>query len=281
MEASMKHRLLYAFAMTSVAAGAVVAVPPALAAQAPPMGGGYTNVIAIPVNDPSVQAIAGALFKPTGSGPFPALVYLSGCAGLNPPPEHPQEKGVIDDLNSKGIAVLIVDPFTVRGEKDGICTKIEANTFVQYASRGGNDALAAVKLLKSMPDIDPNRIFLQGYSWGAISSLFAVDAGTPINHDTKVAGVVAYYPYCYDKVDPTVPTLVMIGDKDDWTPAALCKQLKGKPNVDLVVYPGATHAFTMPFDQPVDYLGHHMVYDEKATKDAEGRADAFMAEHIK
>jgi hypothetical protein len=47
----------------------------------PPMGGGYTDVIAIPVDDPSVRAIAGRLFKPTGAGPFPAVVYMSGCGG--------------------------------------------------------------------------------------------------------------------------------------------------------------------------------------------------------
>jgi dienelactone hydrolase len=47
------------------------------------MGGGYQNVIPIPVDDPATKNIAGALFKPTGAGPFPALVYMSGCGGLN------------------------------------------------------------------------------------------------------------------------------------------------------------------------------------------------------
>ena len=69
--------------------------------------------------------------------------------------------------------------------------------------REGNDALAAVAVLKAMPEIDPNRIFLQRYSWGAISSLFAVYSATPLKHDTKVAGVIAHYPFCYDNVDPT------------------------------------------------------------------------------
>ena len=75
---------------------------------------------------------------------------------------------------------MIVDPFTPRGEMEGLCSKVDEKTFVQYASRGGNDALAAVAVLKAMPEIDPNRIFLQGYSWGAISSLFAVDSATPL-----------------------------------------------------------------------------------------------------
>ena len=50
----------------------------------PPIGGGYTDVTAIPVNDPEIRAISGALFKPTGAGPFPAIVYMIGCGGAWP-----------------------------------------------------------------------------------------------------------------------------------------------------------------------------------------------------
>ena len=89
-----------------------------------------------------------------------------------------------------------------------------------------------------MPDIDANRVFLEGYSFGAISSLFATDTNTPGTHDTKIAGLIAYYPYCYDKVEFSAPTLVLIGEKDDWTPAALCQSVKSKPNVEVVVFPG-------------------------------------------
>ena len=122
---------------------------------------------------------------------------------------------------------------------------------------------------------------MQGYSFGAISSLFAADTKTPASHDAKIAGIIAYYPYCYDGVDPSVPVLVMIGEKDDWTPAAKCQAVKGKTDFEVVVYPGDTHAFTTPFEKGVDYLGHHFEYDQKATQDAQQRADAFMAAHMK
>jgi dienelactone hydrolase len=264
--------------LTSLALlGAMVAPHSLQAAEAPPIGGGYTNVIPIPVNDPSVKEIAGALFKPQGAGPFPAVVYMSGCNGLNFPPEVQQEKRVIDNMLSKGIATLIVDPFTPRGEKDGACDKLD----VQGFTRGGDDAVAALKALKAMPDIDPNRVFLQGYSYGAISSLYATDMKTPGTHDTRIAGLIAYYPYCYDNVDPSVPTLVLIGEKDDWTPAANCQAVTGKVNFEVVVYPGATHGFTEPFDKPLDVDGHHLAHDEAATKDAQERAEAFIAAHLK
>ena len=268
----------YIASLTSLALfGAMVSLHSLRAAEAPPIGGGYTDAIPIPVNDPSVKEIAGALFKPQGAGPFPAVVYMSGCNGLNFPPEIQQEKRVIDNMLSKGIATLIVDPFTPRGEKEGACDKLDVKGF----TRGGDDIVAALKALKAMPDIDPNRVFLQGYSYGAISSLYATDMKTPGTHDTRIAGLIAYYPYCYDNVDPSVPTLVLIGAKDDWTPAANCQAVTGKANFEVVVYPGATHGFTEPFDKPFDVDGHHLAHDEAATKDAQERAEAFIAAHLK
>ena len=129
----MKHHLLSVVAAVVVTGSAMVTLTSSQAAEAPPMGGGYTNVIPIPVNDPSVKEIAGALFKPQGAGPFPAVVYMSGCNGLNFPPEVKQEKAVIDSLLSKGIATLIVDPFTPRGEKDGACDKLNVVRYLRGA----------------------------------------------------------------------------------------------------------------------------------------------------
>lgn len=271
---------------TSLAAltlGAIVVLPASGTAQtAPPIGGGYTNVIPIPVDDPTTKTIAGALFKPVGAGPFPAVVYMSGCSGLDNSPEFALERTVVDHLLAKGVAVLIVDPFTPRNEPHGVCKELSKDTFLKYATRGGNDAVAAVKTVKAMPDIDPNRVFLQGYSFGAISSLFATDPKTPGAHDSKIAGLIAYYPYCWDTIEFSAPTIVLIGEKDDWTPAKLCQAVQGKPNLEEVdVFPGAFHGFVMPMGEPIEYLGHHIAFDVKDTLDAQQAADTFMAKHLK
>jgi dienelactone hydrolase len=50
---------------------------------------------------------------------------------------------------------------------------------------------------------------------------------------------------------------------------------------ELLVYPCITHAFATPFPNPVDVLGHHLVYDAKTAQDAQQRADAFIAAHLK
>jgi dienelactone hydrolase len=268
--------------ITAVAICATLGVSTVAAAQTPPpMGGGYTDVIPIPVNDPDIKAIAGSLIKPTGAGPFPAVIYMSGCGGLNYPADRVQQKAAIDHLLSKGVATLVVDPFTPRNEPKGVCENLDEKRAAQYFVRGGSDALAALNVLKAMPDIDPKHVFLLGYSFGAISELNAIDMKNPASQDAKVAGVIAYYPYCWDGVAPTVPVLVLIGEKDDWTPAAKCQAVTGKTDFEVVVYPGDTHAFTTPFEKPIDYLGHHFEYDEKATQDAQQRAEAFIAARMK
>ena len=62
------------------------------AETAPPIGGGYTDAISIPVNDPAIKAISGALTKPAGAGPFPAVVYVSGCGGIDNPADRGEGK---------------------------------------------------------------------------------------------------------------------------------------------------------------------------------------------
>jgi len=119
-----------------------------------------------------------------------------------------------------------------------------------------------------MPEIDPKRIFLQGYSYGATSFFFATDAKTLGAHDTQIAGVIAFYPYCYDNVVPSPPTLVLIGEKDRVVSVGMCQAVKGNPNFDVVVYRGAFHAFAL-------------MMDSKAALDAQQRTDAFIDAHMK
>jgi dienelactone hydrolase len=104
---------------------------------------------------------------------------MSGCAGLSPPPEMALQKTVIDHLLAEGVAVLVVDPFAPRNEPEGVCANLNGDTFVKNGTRGGDDVVAALKVLKATPGVDPDRVFLQGYSWGAISSLFALDTNRP------------------------------------------------------------------------------------------------------
>ncbi len=271
----MKHHLLITAAAVAVAAGAMVAFPSISATQAPPMGGGYTNVIPIPVEDAEVEAIAGALFKPTGAGPFPAVIYLPGCDGIGTELGSPLERSLLSHLPSRGIATLIVDPYSARGEKQGAC---DSPSF----DRTAKDANAAMDVLAAMPDIDAKRVFLMGFDVGASSALLAVGSARVIPHRGEYAGVIAYYPLCgateFGQI--RVPAIIMFGDEDDVAMTTICQGMRGKANVEVVVYPGAAHGFAIPGVNG-DYFGHIVKYDDGAAKDAQARADAFIATHIK
>jgi dienelactone hydrolase len=72
-----------------------------------------------------------------------------------------------------------------------------------------------------------------------------------------------------------VPTLVLIGELDDWTPAKDCREMMARrsgegASLRLVVYPGASHAFDAASlrDKPRTLLGHHLEYNEAAERAA-------------
>jgi dienelactone hydrolase len=133
----MKRKFSASVGVIALSTIAMLAFQSMSKAETPPMGGGYTDVIPIPVNDPVTKAIAGALFKPPGAGPFPAVVYVGGCGGIDGPPSRAQQKAAIDHLLSKGVATLIIDPFTPRNEPQGVCANfgnLDEKTAIQYFS---------------------------------------------------------------------------------------------------------------------------------------------------
>ena len=166
----MKRQFLAYVGVAVLSAAAMLAFPSAsITVTAPAIGGGYTDVTAIPVDDPTIKAIGAALFKPAGAGPFPAVVYMAGCTGIDSPVNRALQKTTTDHLLAKGVAILIVDSFTPRNEPKGVCANLgnlDGEKAVQYATRGSNDALAAVAVLKTMPEIDAKHIFLAGFSLG-------------------------------------------------------------------------------------------------------------------
>ena len=247
----------------------------------PRMGGGYTNVIAIPVDDPDTKAIAGALFRPKGAGPFPAVIYLGFCGSFASGDERAVQKTLVERLPAKGFATLIVNSYTPRGQGNGVCEEADTSDSNgrHYALRGAEDAYAALNALAKLPDIDPKRVFLLGYGHAGNSAILATNSHAAANHPLTFAGVISYWPWCGWGADFPVPTLVLIGEKDDWSPPGLCTAITDKPNLEVVVLPGATNSFALPGVS--DHLGHHTVYDEKATQDAQARTEAFLAAHAK
>jgi dienelactone hydrolase len=219
------------------------------------------------------QILRGKLTKPFGDGPFPAIVLLHGASG---------PKSIYSDwfdrLRRWGFLTLMVDSFGPRGISN---IAAPGKYHIVHPYRRAKDAHGAKLYLESLPFVDPNRIAVMGWSHGGMSTLEALAINEPSSSPFQAA--IAYYPYCTPLYIVNSPLLVLIGEKDDWTPANLCefyiKSKKGWPEINLKVYPDAHHAF----DQPLRlnyYMGHMVGRNSSAASDSYERVRAFLEKYL-
>jgi dienelactone hydrolase len=226
-----------------------------------------------------VAAVQAYLSRPEGNGPFPAVVYLHGCGGLS----AYARKSAATQMTGWGYVSLVVDSFATRGVKN-TCT----TTLPDYRKA---DAFGALLYLSKLPFVDAKRIALVGHSQGgmaalevASSHLFDVFEMPP---GLKYRAAVAYYPRCDVAEDQlAIPTLILIGELDDWVAPKTCdwwmrrRQGKGAP-VKLVVYPGAYHDFDIPSTGDGQrYFGHWLKYDAEAAASATAEMHNFLAAQL-
>lgn len=158
------------------------------------------------------------------------------------------------ELTNAGIAVFIVDSYKPRGfdQHSG------ESRNQQNATENISDALHALKLLATHPQIDSEKIFNIGWSTGgrvAMYGAFPAYIRTVVGAPLKWAGSVAMYPsgcstrYRVENLGGNLsPLLMLLGGKDDVTPAKQCieyaDKLKAMGNdVTYKVYPNAYHVF--------------------------------------
>jgi dienelactone hydrolase len=219
--------------------------------------------------------LTAAIYKPSGAGPFPAVVVLHHCAGIDGDLHAWARR-----LASEGYVTIVPDSFGPRGF-GSVCT-----TGAVTLRDRVPDAYAAADYLRSLPDVKGDRIGLIGFSHGA--GTIAQVAVLPPPSAPFRAGV-AFYPNCRAEAPPPqMPTLVLIGEKDDWTPAAPCeawgRHVGDTAKLDVVVYPGAYHKFDGHANRDVPGTGgssHHLQPDPGATQDANARAEAFLDRWLK
>ena len=251
-----------------------------------------------PVEPSAVSAIDRpqmALFKPEGAGPFPALVLLHQCAGLGN--LHWRNEAMLDwaqEAVARGYVALLVDSLGPRGV-DSVCFGPKGGVFF---ARGVKDVLQAAVHLHKFAFVDPKRIALAGFSWGAMVSVLASSArwsGVALP-DVRFAAAVAFYPGCfsirpptaaaYEIVQPDIdrPLLVLMGQLDNETPADDCvsrlSPLKaaGVP-VEWHVYPQATHCWdcrNLDGFSKVDVRGNRVAYRYSMEYTADSRQRMFQ-----
>lgn len=94
---------------------------------------------------------------------------------------------------------------------------------------------------------------------------------------------VALYPFCGEPEPADTPALILIGMKDDWTPADHCvhyyEKLQLPHSIKLKVFPDAHHLFDYP-DIDTKELGYTLKSDNAAAAEAIQMTHDFLNEKL-
>jgi len=225
--------------------------------------------------------LVGELLKPDGDGPFPAVIMLHGCSGLETYKEYLDIWA--QRLASWGYVSLTVDSFGPRGESN-ICSA-DRITLIPPNLRA-QDAHDAKSYLTGLPFVNRNQITIMGWSHGGWTILYTIDEGTYIqNRGDPFRLAIAFYPYCsFPLRGLNAPLLILGGELDDWTPPQMCyfRMPSGKttPEIILKVYPQAYHGFDHE-GLDAHKEGHRLLYNPAAANDAIEQVRKFFTKHLK
>jgi dienelactone hydrolase len=224
----------------------------AYAADAAPLPS--PNQVDIPLANGILHA---QLYKPDGDGPFPTVIALHGCGGLggHSEPILPRYRDWAEQLLKDGNAVLLPDSYGSR-ELGPQCRVKEKERHVLARRERVADIMASRQWLVQQPWAARNRISLLGWANGASALLWAVRPQlSSRNAEPDFRSAVAFYPDCRISAglgwSARVPTLLLIGAKDDVSSPPACRQMvdgaRGRSALArIVVYPGAYHDFDRP-----------------------------------
>lgn len=196
------------------------------------------------------------LYKPSGKGPYPAVIVLHTIGGMSE-----DIKTFSDELSNENFVTLAVDYFSGGG---------------WYSQKVG----AAYDYLQKLPEVDPERIGMVGFSRGALE-------GTGIAMDWQneypIRPVRAMVSYFVGKgvngaASDIPPILFLHGDKDIETDSravvAMCEELKRMGKIcEAKIYENTKHAFT--------HSSRYGGYDGQVSTDAYKRAVAFLNKYLR
>ncbi|WP_322029526.1 dienelactone hydrolase family protein [Paraburkholderia sp. J76] len=193
--------------------------------------------------------ITGDLSMPeNGPRVVPAVIILHGSSGVNR-----GERVWAQRMNALGYASLVVDSFTGRGIRNTERDQTQLSMTADIA-----DAYAALRLLATDPRIDRGRIAVMGFSRGGVAALYSSlepFRTASMEGNLRFAAHIAFYPSCgiaYESAHlDGSPILMLIGGKDNYTPAAPCiayaDSLRSKgARVTIKEYRNAWHGFDRP-----------------------------------
>lgn len=223
--------------------------------------------------------LTGYLFKPQGTGPFPAIVMLHGRGGpyssnvnadctlvSRAVPASPCNAVTLSKRHvmwgnywaEHGYLALLPDSFGPRGKAHGFGRGTHDDpdrADVNERTVRPLDAEGALAYLRQRRDVVPDRIVLQGWSNGGSTALnVLLRQGLA---STGFRGALIFYPGCGENslLGPTlrshVPVQLFLAADDEEVSPALCSAMAERSRqvgttIDTTIYPGASHGFDEP-----------------------------------
>ena len=196
--------------------------------------------------------LSAQLYRPAGAGPFPTIVAMHGCNGLydSAGRVRPLYADWGERLAAQGMAVLFPDSYLWRGL--GAQCRVRARTVRPFRERVA-DAKVARTWLQTQDFVQKDRVGLLGWGNGGNSSLWTVRPRAAVKDgQPDFRSAVALYPGCRrlgeTEWSTRIPTLILIGTSDNWTPARDCEQMvagaRGRSaRATIIKYRDAYHSF--------------------------------------
>jgi dienelactone hydrolase len=233
--------IVVAYASTFNVRAEIVAIP------APHLGDGKT--------------LRAQLFVPQGkvSAPRAAAILLHGCGGVGGDGKLNARHTMWKDwLLERGFIAIFPESFTSRGYAQVCTEKFQARTIKQRDRV--DDVIATRQWLLAKGGVDAHKLVLWGWSHGGGATLATITRSARVSgfsDEVKFAQAISFYPGCAQYANAKAPKNIssplalIVGDADDWTPAAPCKDwiahiVDKEPAATITLVPGAFHDFDNP-----------------------------------
>jgi carboxymethylenebutenolidase len=190
------------------------------------------------------ETFDGYLAAPDGGGKAPGLLMITAIFGIDD-----EMKELADAWARDGFLVSVPDIFW--RVMPGPTADME-KAFARYGAfdqeQGMRDIEDLVKDLKSRPQCN-GKVAMLGFCFGGLyahlgAARLGIDAAGAF-HGTKIGGALE------ETARIKCPVSFHFGDRDPVVPmdevAAIRKAYAGRDSAEIVVHPGATHNFSMPY----------------------------------
>ena len=187
------------------------------------------------------------------------VIALHGCGGLYATTGsrkgqlNARHQAMADLLVAEGYNAVFPDSLTPRGETE-LCTQKMGSRKIDQTERRA-DVLGTLAWVAVQPWAQPSSIVLLGWSHGGSAVLSATDStrSDVTSQAVKPSLAVAFYPGCASAIKsgykPSAPLVLMLGDKDDWTPPEPCIALGQVVGAEVNVFADSYHDFDNPTGQ--------------------------------